>query len=238
VPRLDRLVARNLAISRRRVEQLILAERVRDRDGHVLADPRLDVPAATLPLEIRVDERRCRLHDVFHLLQHKPVGVVTALRDARHPTAYALLGGAPLLAELRPIGRLDVDCSGLLAWTSDGARVQRLAHPRRAVPREYHVALAGEPSARPEELVLADGHRPRILALDPLAPGELHPALVVPEQARAFARVVLTEGRHHEVKRIFAALHTRVVALARTSFGPLALPRDLAPGAWIPGDLP
>ena len=113
---------------------------------------------------------------------NKPLGCVTALRDARHPTAYELLAGAPLHAELRAVGRLDLDTSGLLLWTTDGAEIQRLTHPKRAVPRTYQAALARPFAPLPAgRCVLDDGHDPNIVALRELptargAPEPDHPA--------------------------------------------------------------
>ena len=92
---------------------------------------------------------------------NKPLGCVTALRDPRHPTAYELLRGAPLFGELRPVGRLDLDTSGLLIWSTDGTEIQRLTHPKRAVPRTYQAALAGPFAPLPAKLVLDDGHEPQ-----------------------------------------------------------------------------
>src|SRR6185369_16796644 len=171
------------------------------------------------------------LHEHYHLMLHKPVGVVTALRDERHPTAYQLLRGAPLHAELRPVGRLDVDTSGLLIWTTDGQWVQRLTHPKRRVPRTYQAALARPFRAPPPdvELELEDGHRPEIASLAVLDRGDLHPALAVPDGTTAFATITIVGGAYHEVRRIFAALGSHVFGLARVAFGDFTLPRDLAP---------
>jgi 16S rRNA pseudouridine516 synthase len=168
------------------------------------------------------------------VLLHKPVGCVTALRDARHPTAHALLAGAPLAAELRPVGRLDLDTSGLLLWTTDGQWLQRLTHPKRAVPRTYQAALARPFHAPPAgtPLVLDDGHRPSIRALGTLERAAAHPALSVPEGAGALATITVEGGAYHEVRRIFAALGSHVLALARVGFGRLSLPPDLPPGAY------
>jgi 16S rRNA pseudouridine516 synthase len=131
------------------------------------------------------------------------------------------------------VGRLDLDTSGLLLWTTEGAWLQRLTHPKRAVPRTYHAALARPfRPADPAGLTLDDGHRPTIAALAPLAPGDAHPALSAPDDTAALAAITIVGGAYHEVRRIFAALDSHVLALCRVSFGRLALPRDLPPGAW------
>jgi 16S rRNA pseudouridine516 synthase len=195
-------------------------------------DPALVITEDQFPLVIELDGVRRTLVEAARLLLNKPLGCVTALRDARHPTAYTLLRDAPLFAELRPVGRLDLDTSGLLFWTTEGAEVQRLAHPRRALPRTYEAALAGPFRAPSPGLTLDDGHRPQIVALDRLAPGAQHPCLSVPPEARELARITVAGGAYHEVRRIFAALGSHVVGLCRTGFGRLTLPLDLPPGAY------
>ena len=195
-----------------------------------------DSPAAnqreTLPLRLTIAGREIELFDSFHLLLHKPAGCVTALSDRVHPTAVHYVQKAPLGAELRPVGRLDLDTTGLLLWTTDGAWLHRLTHPRAAVPRGYHTALARPFQAPPPNLVLRDGHLPRIRDLRPLSPGDAHPGLLRPDDAVAFATITIAGGAYHEVRRIFAALGSHVLALCRVSFGGLTLPHDLAAGEW------
>jgi 16S rRNA pseudouridine516 synthase len=239
--RLDALLGRNLGCSKTKARDVIAAGRVRAGDGAALADPRLELDEAALPFTVVVDDEPLALVAASHVLLHKPVGCVTALEDARHPTAYALLREAPLFAELRPVGRLDLDTSGLLIWTTEGAWLQRLTHPKRAVPRTYHAALARPFRAPPPEgVALDDGHRPMIAALSPLPRGDAHPALVAPPDAATFATITIVGGAYHEVRRIFAALDSHVLGLCRVSFGRLALPRDLPSGAWrtiVPADV-
>src|SRR5436305_1191703 len=111
--RLDVLLSRNLGWSRARARAAVEDGLVRTRDGEPL-DPRADIGPAALPLAISIDGGPARaLHDAVTVALNKPTGCVTALHDKRHPTAYALLRDAPLVAELRPVGRLDLDTSGL-----------------------------------------------------------------------------------------------------------------------------
>ncbi len=231
MPRLDLLLARCTGLGRRAATRAIRAGRLRAADGTPLADAKVRIPPSELPLPALLDDRPVVLREHVHLLQHKPAGVVTALRDARHPTAYDLLDGAPLHRHLRAVGRLDRDTTGLLLWTTDGTLLHRLAHPRYAVPRTYEAVLDRPPRPLPPDLVLDDGHRPTILELDPLEDERPHPALPRPDAGPAY-RIVLVGGKFHEVKRIFAALGARVLALCRTRYGALELPYELDAGAW------
>ncbi len=237
MPRLDVLIAKNGGLSRRQVTRLFRAKRIADERGVVLDDPRVAVQPGELPRTVLVDGDPIVLRVRFEALLHKPVGVVTALRDDRHATAYDLLADAPLHAELRPVGRLDKDTSGLLLWTTDGTLLHKLTHPRYAVPRTYHVALAGPFAAPTPGLVLDDGHRPDILELAEREAEAMHPGLVRTASARVFATVTITTGRFHEVRRLFAALGSEVVGLCRVRFGEVVLPDALPAGAWEEIDL-
>ena len=119
-----------------------------------------------------------------------------------------------------------------MLWTTDGAEIQRLTHPKRAVPRTYQAALAQDYRPLPADLVLEDGHRPRVDALTPLSRDDAHPSLDLPADARVLASITITGGAYHEVRRIFAALGSHVVGLCRVRFGDLDLPADLPPGAY------
>lgn len=233
MPRLDHLLARNLPATRSAARELIEDGLVLGIDGQPLLDPRRDIPDDQLPLPVSVEGEPLALHDEVYLLLHKPVGYVTALRDDRHPVAAELVEQAPLAGELRPVGRLDLDTSGLLLWTTSGPWLQRLTHPKRAVPRRYQAALARPFQPPPAELVLDDGHRPVIQDLQPLPPERRHPALISPDGTEAWAEVTIVGGAYHEVRRIFAALGSHVLGLCRVGFGRLELPAELAPGAFV-----
>ncbi|MES1207649.1 MAG: pseudouridine synthase [Pseudomonadota bacterium] len=235
MPRLAELLARNLGISKTAAARLMEGGRVTDPAGDARFDRKTvidagdpDAPAAT----VWFDGAPLPLWQTAMVLLHKPVGVVTALRDPRHATAYDLLREAPLFPELRPVGRLDLDTSGLLLWTTDGPTIQRLTHPKRRVPRTYQAALAAPFRSPPPDLVLEDGHRPEILDLRSLGADEVHPALLVPAGTEILATITIVGGAYHEVRRLFAALGSHVVGLARTQFGPYPLPIDLPAGQW------
>jgi 16S rRNA pseudouridine516 synthase len=229
--RLDVLLGRNTGWSRTAARAAIAEGRVRI-GGAVIEAPRHEIPEPELPFAVSLDETELLLYDRVRLMLNKPTGCVTALRDAVHPTAYELVEDAPLWGELRPVGRLDLDTSGLLLWTNDGAEIQRLTHPKREVPRTYQAALARPFAKLPPKLVLEDGHEPRVTALELLPAAAVHPSLHVPADAPVLATITVVGGAYHEVRRIFAALGSHVLGLCRVRFGDVDLPLDLAPGSY------
>jgi 16S rRNA pseudouridine516 synthase len=231
-PHLDELLAHNLGCSKRVARELCSEGRVRTPGGELLEDGRARCLLVDGVARVLVDDEDVELRLQAFLLQHKPAGVITALHDVRHATAYDLLAEAPLFAHLRPVGRLDLDTTGLLLWTTDGQLISRLTHPKREVPRTYHAALARPFSLPPPDFALEDGHQPTIRALLSLAPRDAHPALLPHQEATCFATITVVGGVYHEVRRIFAALGSHVFALCRVSYGPYVLPSDMPAGTY------
>jgi 16S rRNA pseudouridine516 synthase len=220
---LERLLARNLGRSRSDVRRLLAAQET---------ELPTKLAPSELPYALTIAEQTIWLHDAFHLMLNKPAGCITALSDPEHATAAAYVDEAPLFAELRPVGRLDLETTGLLLWTTDGNWLHRLTHPRTAVPRSYHVALARPFEAAPSDLVLRDGHRPTILDLRERRQEDMHASLQRPSEPCCYASITIAGGAYHEVRRIFAALGSHVLSLCRVSFGKLQLPAELEPGFW------
>jgi 23S rRNA pseudouridine2605 synthase len=235
VIRLQKLLAGAGLGSRRQVEQWIAAGRL-TLNGR---PAQLGDRAGALD-DIRLDGRRLDLasDEVAApelLLYHKPLGEVTTRRDPqRRPTVFDHLP-APRAGRWINVGRLDVNTSGLLLFTTDGALAHRLMHPSAEVEREYAVRLRGAPSAQALQTLtrgvdLEDGPA-RFDRVEPVR--SLEPA---DEAARhPWFRVVLREGRNREVRRLWAAVGCEVSRLRRTRYGPIELPADLRPGAWRAG---
>ena len=156
---------------------------------------------------------------------HKPTGVTCSTRDAGR-IVYDLLPPrfrlrAPLLST---VGRLDRDTSGLLLLTDDGALLHRIVSPRARLAKTYEATLAQDLRGD-EAAVFASGTLMLETEKTPLAPAVLE--TIDPRHAR----LVLTEGRYHQVRRMFAAVGNHVDALHRSRVGGLTL-GDLAPGQW------
>ena len=208
--------------SRKDVARMFREGRVTDAAGEVLyAD---DAPAHD---DVRIDGEPLDPPQGLVLMLHKPVGYTCSTRDPGR-IVYDLLPPrfrlrSPLLST---VGRLDRDTSGLLLLTDDGALLHRITAPKAKLAKRYEAVLDADLRGD-EAAVFASGTLQLESETTPLAPARLEVA-----DAR-HATLVLTEGRYHQVRRMFAAVGNHVVALHRSQVGGLAL-GDLAPGHWRP----
>lgn len=222
--KLQKVLADSGLGSRRDMERLIEAGRV-TVNGQ-LAPIGTRVGARDV---VRVDRRvitRAAAPKTRIIIYHKPEGEIVSRDDPdgrRHVFEHLpRIRGGRWVA----IGRLDFNTEGLLIFTNSGELANRFAHPRFEVEREYAVRTVGvltpEQAQRLREgVMLEDG---------PAAVSELEDR--GGEGTNHWYRVVLSEGRHREVRRLFEVLGLMVSRLIRTRFGPLAMPRRLAKGRW------
>ena len=219
--RLDQLLANLGYCSRREARAWIQAGRVTVR-GEVNDD----FGAKADPADVRVDGEPLDHPDGLLLLLHKPVGLVCSHEAREGPNVYSLL--PPRWRQRNPpvtsIGRLDKDTSGLLLLTDQSELVHQLTSPKHKVPKVYHATVSADlsPALIP---LFASG---TLLLKDeptPCAPAELK--IISPRTAE----LTLTEGRYHQVRRMFASQGVEVLTLHRARFGPLDL-GDLPAGQW------
>jgi len=157
---------------------------------------------------------------------NKPAGVLTATEDRRLPTVLDLLPAPLRRRGLGPVGRLDRDVTGLVLLTTDGQLAHRLISPKWKAEKQYRARCEGRLTANEVE-AFAQGI--------PLSDFTARPARLAIIQAgdeASTADVVLTEGKFHQVKRMFAATGHPLVALERLRIGPLVLDPALGPGQW------
>ena len=192
----------------------------------VLVDP--DEDLATDGLVLTVQGADWPFHEHALVMLHKPAGYECSTRPGRWPSVLSLLP-APLRERgVQPVGRLDEDTTGLLLLTDDGALIHRLTSPRHHVPKVYEVTARH--AVTPEQLQrLRDG----VVLDDDPAPVRAVAAEATGEHT---LRLVLTEGKYHQVKRMLAAVGNRCDALHRSAFGALTIPGGLAPGQWCWAD--
>jgi 16S rRNA pseudouridine516 synthase len=156
---------------------------------------------------------------------HKPADYVCSTDDPLHPTVLALLDMADR-RDLHTAGRLDLDATGLVLVTDDGAWSHRVTSPRHPRPKVYRVELAEPLTEAAAEQLRTGVH----------LHGERRPTRPAQVEALSERQVQLTieEGRYHQVKRMFAAVGNRVLTLHRERIGCVALDPGLAPGEWRP----
>ncbi len=222
--RLDRLLANLGYGSRKEVQALVAGGKV-VLDGTVLKDAGARIAVdATLPERMTIRGAPVDPPAPLVLIMHKPLGVVCSHKEDGEKI-YDLLPRRWRLRDpgLSTVGRLDKDTSGLILITDDGDFLHRVISPKRHVPKTY-LATLDRPLNGSEGQVFAAG----TLMLDseekPLLPARLD---VVDAHT---ARLTITEGRYHQVRRMFAAVGNHVVALHRERIGGIALPDDLAAG--------
>lgn len=218
--KLVRLLANLGYGSRREVAWLFREGRVTDLDGEVLyADDRV-------PHErVLLDGEPLDPAPGLVLVLHKPVGYTCSTKDPGR-IVYDLLPPRFRLRNpvLSSVGRLDRETSGLLLMTDDGQLLHRIISPKAAVTKTYEATLATDLRGD-EAAVFASGGLMLEGEKTPLAPAELE--VIAPRQAR----LTLTEGRYHQVRRMFAAVGNHVEALHRPQVGQLTL--DGVPeGEW------
>lgn len=224
--RLDRLLANLGYGTRREVQQLVSAGLVK-LDGAILADADQRLPVTSdLSTRMTVQGRPLDPPPGMTLMMHKPVGVTCSHKETG-PLVYELLPPRWRRREpaLSTIGRLDKDTSGLLLFTDDGALLHRVISPRSHVPKRYR-ALLDRPLRGDEGELFGSG----TLLLEgedkPLLPAQLEPL------SSTTALLTISEGRYHQVRRMFAAVGNYVIALHRDRVGGLEAPEDLEPGGY------
>ena len=206
--------------SRRDVQWMFREGRITDADGEVLyADDQVPHEA------IRVDGEPLDPPAGLLVMLHKPVGYTCSTKD-KGRIVYDLFPSrfrerSPLLST---VGRLDRDTSGLLLLTDDGMLLHRIVSPKTHLPKRYEVTLARDLRGDEAE-IFARGELMLESEDTPLKPAELH------VQDARHATLVLTEGRYHQVRRMFAAVGNHVEALHRSAVGGLVL-GDLPEGEW------
>jgi 16S rRNA pseudouridine516 synthase len=224
--RLDKLLANLGYGSRREIQGLARAGALR-LDGAGLEDAGARIAIdPDLPDRLTVDGAALDPLPGLCLMLHKPLGATCSHKEAG-PLVYGLLPERWRRRDppLSTVGRLDKETSGLLLLTDDGALLHRIISPKASVAKRYHVTLArpltgGEAEIFASGTLLLEGEERPLLPVRLAIADETHCA------------VTLTEGRYHQVRRMFAAVGNHVTALHRDRVGGLALPADLAAGAY------
>lgn len=164
--------------------------------------------------------------EFIYLMMNKPTGVISATEDSVDETVIDLLELEDAIFDPFPVGRLDKDTEGFLLITNDGQLSHRLLSPKKHVPKTYYAVIDGRVTeedidAFKQGVTLDDGYVTK--------PGEL---VILKSGERSDIELTITEGKFHQVKRMFQAVGKRVVYLKRISMGPLALDELLELGEY------
>lgn len=223
--RLDKFLAEAGLGSRKEVKKILKTGTVtvngqREKSDKRQVDPTTDV--------IKWQDEPLHYQKFYYYVLNKPAGVVSATEDKRDRTVIDLLVAADFRSDLFPVGRLDKDTEGLLLLTNDGKLAHELLAPKKHVEKEYYAKVNGVMTVTDvktfEQGIMLDGEKTR--------PAQLMIEAIDEQQQTSIVRIVLHEGKFHQVKRMVKACGKEVVYLKRIRMGQLQLPVDLALGAY------
>ena len=193
-------------------------------NGNLCEDPDEVFVTEGLKLEVDGVEGIWPFCDKAYILLNKPEGYECSRAPKHHPSVLALLADPLRARDVQPVGRLDVETTGLLLLTDDGQCIHVLTSPKHAVPKVYRATLA-----EPADQSLCDKLLAGVLLKD-------EEETIAADACRLIdptnLEMTITQGKYHQVRRMIAAAGNHVNALHRTAIGELVLPDGLAPGEW------
>ena len=223
--RLQKVLAARGIASRRAAEEIIKAGRVRVngqivREMGVKVNPERD--------NILVDNKQLARPRMRYIILHKPSGYITTTSDERG--RWTVMQLVNVQERVVPVGRLDRDTEGLLLMTNDGEVAHRVMHPRYGIQKEYHALVTPLPNAEAVRALgagmdLRDEHG----RMERTAPAKV--SLLPVKHGEQWIRIVISEGRKRQVRRMLEAVGCDVQKLVRVRLGPLVL-TGIPKGAW------
>ncbi|MCM3611525.1 rRNA pseudouridine synthase [Planococcus sp. MERTA32b] len=221
--RIDKFLS-NMGFGSRKDVKVLLKSKAVEVNGEVVRDAKQHVDeAADL---ITVAGEKVEYVEFIYLMMNKPPGVISATEDKYDETVIDLIGEGERHFEPFPVGRLDKDTEGLLLLTNDGKLAHELLSPKKHVAKTYYARIDGVVTEEDGEafrngVILDDGYRTKEAFLKILESG-----------AESEIELTITEGKFHQVKRMFESVGKTVVYLKRLSMGPLELDPDLELGEY------
>lgn len=215
--RLDKIIGTQTEYSRKDVKKLISQKRVRVNGEIVFKsdlkiDPDKDI--------ICIDTNEINIKEYVYLILHKPMGYISATEDRSQATVLDLVEEKYLHRELFPAGRLDKDTTGLMIITDDGKFAHDILSPKKHVSKTYEVTI---------DIPVTDKMVNDFKNGIDLNDGKCKTA-IMEITGEYSSKVILTEGRYHQIKRMFGCFGAKVVKLHRIKMGGLELPKDLKEG--------
>lgn len=215
--RLDKIIVSQTEYSRKDVKKLVLQKRV-SVNGEMVVKP--DIKVNREKDIITIDGNKICIQEHVYLILNKPKGYISATEDRKMQTVLDLVPEKYLHRNLFPAGRLDKDTTGLMIITDDGEFAHNILAPKKHVSKLYRVTID-----IPVTEKMAEGFEKGIVLND----GECKSAKLE-ITGEYTAKVTLTEGRYHQIKRMFGCFGAKVIELQRLAMGQLFLPEDLKLG--------
>lgn len=221
--RLDKLLSNMGFGSRKEVRQLL-------KNGAILVNGEIEKGASkhidTSADEVTLLGEPVVYREFIYLMMNKPQGVLSATEDSRDETVVDLLDDAYRHFNPFPVGRLDKDTEGFLILTNDGKLSHSLLSPKKGVPKTYYAHISGVVTEEDGEafargVMLDDGYVTK--------PGQLR---ILKSGEMSEIELTITEGKFHQVKRMFISVGKSVIYLKRLSMGPLSLDESLPLGSY------
>ena len=225
--RLDKLLAHTGYGTRKEVKQIITNGWV-DINGQTVKKVGFQVDIKNDV--VTVDGQEVQYQKYHYYIMNKPEGIISATEDHYHETVIDWLGPDYAHLDLFPVGRLDIDTTGLLLLTNNGQLAHQLLSPKREVPKRYFAVVNGIV----EEKDIDKFAKGLDLGDFVTQPSQLTILNVDEAKNQSRIEVVIHEGKFHQVKRMFEKINCEVIQLQRLSMGPLMLPDDLPIGEFRP----
>lgn len=215
--RIDKLLSNIGFGSRKEVKQLLKTGAVKI-DGEPVKDPKTHVDPDQQ--QVTVNDERVEYKEFVYLLMNKPAGYLSATEDEYQETVIDLLEMEDAVFQPFPVGRLDKDTEGLLLLTNDGQLSHQLLSPKKHVPKTYYATILGEVTNDDviefkKGVELDDGYVTKPAKLEIISSGN-----------QSIIHVTITEGKFHQVKRMFESVGKKVTYLKRISMGPIELDEE------------
>ncbi len=217
--RIDKFLANSGIGTRKEVKELLKKKRIRVND-EVVTEAKTQVDEDND--FVTFDGERIEYKEFLYIMLNKPQDVISATDDERHRTVLDLLEEPLTKVGLFPVGRLDKDTEGLLVLTNDGKMAHELLSPKKHVPKRYYVELK-KTLSKEEAKILENG-----VELETFTTKPAKVEFITEDKVY----IIISEGKYHQVKRMFKCVGNRVLFLKRTGMGNLGLDENLASGEY------
>lgn len=217
--RLDKVIANQTSFTRSEVKSLVKSKRVKINDVII---NKSDIKVDTDKDIITIDENQLTVRNNIYLVLNKPKGYISATEDKKQTTILDIVSKDYLVKDLFPVGRLDKDTTGLIIITNDGDFAHNILSPKKDSKKIYIAKLD-----IPVTKEMANGFENGVELID----GKCKPAKLETIDEYT-ALVTLTEGKYHQIKRMFGCYKAKVVELSRVQIGNFKLPKELKEGEY------